>query len=287
MDGEMKNMPSGWKELQHRLEDHLGTIHKEESNTVRMASRSLQFAKNMLRQLQEGVAGYAFQDGEEVSFYKVVKPFFISQVVFYSRLFKIESDLPPFGAAGLETYYTGELKQLATLYEEHRFIHRYIENGSTYLDEKLFFRPGPDSTFALSGLEPPADGAFPVCYDHVVGELLAADLLKKYLLETLEELTLPGHTAGNLPKITWTAPKAHLVELMYALHAAGVFNHGKVPLKDIVECLEIAFHVKTGNYARTMQEILYRKTGGYTFFQDGMKNDYLLYIQRIEDKHIR
>src|SRR6202042_2879771 len=152
MDIEIKNQPSVWKELQHRLEDHLATIHKEEASTLRMASLSLQFAQDMLRQLQEGVADYGFRDGEEVLFYKVVKPLFISKVVFHARLFKIETDRPPFGAAGLEIYYTGALNQLATVYEEHRFIHRYIENGSTHLDEKLFFRPGPDSSFALSGL---------------------------------------------------------------------------------------------------------------------------------------
>lgn len=285
MDTQNKTVPSIWTELQNRLEDHLGLVQKEETTVLKRASRSLQWATEIFRQLQESVANYSFQEGEEVLFYKQVKPLFISRVIFYSRLFKMETDRPPSGAAGLEQYYTNELRQLAALYDDHRFIHRYLENGSTHLDEKLFFRPGPETAFALNGLELPADGAFPVCYDHVAGQLLAADLLKKHLLETLEDLVLPGHGAGNLPRITWTAPKAHLVELSYELSAARVFNNGKVPLKDIVECLEAAFHVKMGNYARTMQEILYRHSG-YTVFLDGMKNDYLLFIQRIEDKHI-
>jgi hypothetical protein len=285
MDIKTKDEPPHWRELQHRLEDHLITIHKEESSSVRMASRSLQFARDILHQLHKEMTDYAFRDGEEVQFYKVVKPFFISKVVFYSRLFKIEMDRPPFAAAGLEAYYLNELKRLTSLFDEHRFIHRYIENASTFLDEKLFFKSGPDSTFALSGLEPPADGAFPVCYDHVVGQLLGADLLKRHLLETLEELTLPGHAAGNQPRITWTSSKALLIEIGYTMYAAGVFNNGKGQLKDIFECLETAFHIKVGNYPRTFQEVLYRKSG-YTAGQDAMKNDYLLYIQRIEDKHI-
>jgi hypothetical protein len=250
-----------------------------------MASRSMQYAMDIFRLLHEHISTYVFQQGEEVKFYKEIRPYFLGGILFYSRLFKIESAKPPTGPTGLEAYYTREINQLSTIYEEHRFIHRYILNGSTYLDEKLFFRPSPESMFALSGVEPPEDGAFPVCYDHVVAQLLAAELLKKHLLQAIVDLSTPGHSAGNLPRITWTAPKAHGIELGYALYAAGVCNHGKAQLKDIMECLGAAFHIEWGNYARTWQEILYRK-GGRTVFQDNMKNEYLLYIQRIEDKHM-
>ena len=274
-----------WKDLQYELEDQLLAIQKEESNVINMASRARQTAIQLLHRLQEKLRSDTFQEGEEILFYKEIKPWFISQVIYHSRLLKIETDKPPTDATGLEVYYTSQLTSLGAVYDEHRFIHRYMTSGSTYLDEKLFFHPGPDSAFALNGVEPPVDGAFPVCYDHVVGQLKAADLLERYLLESLEQLKLPGHNAGNPPKITWTAPKAHFIELVYALYATGVFNNRKVPLKEVFEALETAFQIKSGNYARTMQEILYRKSG-YTVFQDGMKNDYLLYIQRIEDKHI-
>ncbi len=250
-----------------------------------MSSRSMKYSMDIFGELQDAVSTYVFQEGEEVVFYKEIKPYFIGRIVFFSRLFKIETSKPPTGPVGLETYYTDEINRLSAVYDEHRFIRLYVENGATYLDEKLFFRAGPEGAVALSGVELPADGAFPICYDHVVGQLMAADLLKKHLLQSIEDLAVPGHSAGNLPRITWTAPKAHGIELGYALYAAGVVNNGKAQLKDIMECLGAAFHTEWGNYARTWQEILYRK-GGRTVFQDSMKNKYLLYIQRVEDKNI-
>ena len=285
MRPENNNMPALWEDLRHQLEDSLAIIQQNESNRLRMAAQSIPVALDFLGQIQDTVVQYSFRDGEEVLYYKHIKPFFISTGLFYSRLFKIETGRPAANGVGLQAYYTNELTKIASLYEDHRFINHYLQTGSTYLDEKLFFRPGLGSVFALSAGEAPPDGAFPICYDHVVGHLLAADLLTKYLLEAIADLSLPEHVAGNLPKITFTGPKAHLVEMAYAFYASGLFNNGKAPLKDIIECLEAAFHAKTGNYSRIMQEILYRKSG-YTVCQDAMKNAYLLYIQRIEDKHI-
>jgi hypothetical protein len=76
-----------------------------------------------------------------------------------------------------------------------------------------------------------------------------------------------------------------LVELVYILKSAGVFNNGKATLKEIAEGIEAAFHFKLGNYARAMQEILYRHSG-YTVFWEAAKNSYLVYIQGIEDRHV-
>lgn len=278
-------MPKPWTALQNQLEDQLTIIQKEETTVLRRSARSLQSATDCYRQLHAIMEKHVFQDGEEVLFYKHIKPQFISRVVLSSRLLTIEQKRPSTTPAGLERFYSQELEKLASIYENHRFIHQYLESGATYLDEKLFFRPGPDTTIALIGLEPPPDGAFQVCYDHAVGQLLAADLLKKHLLEVLDDLTFPGHSAGSAPRLTWTAPRVHLVELAYTLKAAGVFNNGKASLKDIVECLEIACHAKMGNYTRSMQEILYRHNGP-TVFQDSAKNAYLLFIQNIEDRHV-
>jgi hypothetical protein len=285
MDAQTKPVAKPWTTLENQLEDQLSIILKEETTVLKRATRSLQCATGIYRELHLLMEPYKFQEGEEVLFYKFVKPVFISRIVLHSRLLTIEKNKPSTTPAGLERFYTAELEKLTVVFDNHRFIYQYVESGGTYLDEKLFFRPGADTTIALIGLEPPPDGSFQICYDHAVGELLAAELLKKHLLETLDDLLFPGLSAGNAPRLTWTAPRVHLVELLYILKAAGVFNNGKASLKDIAECLEITFHMKLGNYARSMQEVLFRHAG-YTVFWDGAKNKYLLYIQSIEDRHV-
>ena len=285
MDLSTSTLPPIWAKILDTLENQLESIKKEEANTLRLATRCLHVATAALGQAQESITDYTFKAGEEVLFFKIVKPILIGYVTFYSRLYKVESNCPPFGPAGIEAYYNGELNKLAAIYDEHRFIFRYLESGSTYLDEKLFFRPSQNSIYSLAGAEPPADGPFNICYDYAVGQLLAADHLRRHLLKTLEDLSLPGSQAGILPRLIFTAPKVHAIELGYALYASHAFNHGKAKLKDIMEVMEAMFHIKLGNYARTFQEILYRQAG-YTLFQDGMRESYLQFISGIEDKHI-
>jgi len=280
-----QSLDKPWTPLENQLEEQLSAILKEEATVLRRAARSLQCATAIYRELHGLMDTYSFKEGEEVLFYKFVKPVFISRLVFHSRLLTMEKEKPSTTPAGLERFYTAELEKLSTIFDNHRFIHQYIESGSTYLDERFFFRPRADTTIALIGLEPPPDGSFQICYDHAVGELLAADLLKKHLLEALDDLIFPGHSAGLAPRLTWTAPRVHLVELLYILKSAGVFNNGKATLKEIAEGIEVAFHCKLGNYARAMQEILYRHAG-YTLFWESAKNAYLLYIQQIEDRHV-
>lgn len=274
-----------WQQLLHQFEDDRRLLEEEESSLRRLAYRAISLSNSYLLRLLESLQHYTFNAREEVHFFKHLKPHFQSHVIFYSRLFKIETDRPPAIPAGIEAYYRHCLESLDQVYRDHRFIHEYLECGQTYLDDRLFFRPPADHLLAISGLHPPVDGTAPISYDHVVAELLAADLLRKHLLTTIADLDLPGREGGNMPKLTWTAPKAHFVELAYALYASKSFNNGKAQLKDIIEGLEIAFSIKSGNYHRIFQEILFRQSG-YTVFQDRMKNDYVVYINKIEDKHI-
>jgi hypothetical protein len=279
------NMNPEWNQLYSHLLDAIDIIEKDEPRVTVFARKGLLHARDMLLKLQAHVDTYQFKDSEEILFYKVVKPRFIAQVGFFSKLYKIESCRPHSGPSELIDYYKSEMKQINEIYQQHRFIHQYLAANETYLDKSLFFHPGPNNIFALYGFEAPVDGALPVCYDYVAGSLIAADLINNYLSKVIEDLTTLSPGAGRLPKLIWTLPKAHLIELGYALYAAKAFNNGKAPLKEIFTCLEAFFNKKIDNYPRTLQEILYRKSG-YTVFLDDMRNALLMYIQQIEDKHI-
>ncbi len=60
-------------------------------------------------------------------------------------------------------------------------------------------------------------------------------------------------------KMTWTAPKVSLIELLYALHTEGVFNNGAADLKEIAEYFEHIFEIDLGQYRRAFLEIRARK----------------------------
>jgi len=275
-----------WERLQNTLEDQINLIHKEEAQTLQIANRGIQVSTRLLQELLDSVRDYAFEKSEEVRFYKETKPYFLSRLIFYTRLYDLEMDRSQGLANGLEEYYVRAMQRLSKVYEDHRFIYRYLRSGATHLDEQLFFHSPTASVVALYGIEPTIGAERPVCYDHVVAQLLAADLAQAYLQDALDEVRLRRGATGSLPKVTWTDSKTSLIELAYALQSAGVLNNGKIDLKDVIEHLQGTLNIDLGNYPRTFQEILSRKTG-YTTFIDRLKAKLLLRIQHIEDKYDR
>src|SRR5579859_5501227 len=120
-----QSSPDLWTGLIHRLENELAIIQKDETTVLKRAARSLQCATESYRQLHAVIEKYVFLEGEEVFFYKKIKP------VFISRLLTIEKNRPAATPAKLELYYTQELGKLDAVYSDHRFIQQYLESGAT------------------------------------------------------------------------------------------------------------------------------------------------------------
>jgi hypothetical protein len=64
---------------------------------------------------------------------------------------------------------------------------------------------------------------------------------------------------SDIHKLKWTASKASLIELLYALQTSGSFNNGSIDLKSLATSLENLFDIDLGNYYRVFQEIRIRK----------------------------
>ena len=286
MDAAIKRLPTTWEALKLDLEDRLAMLQTEEPKVLKMATKAILVCTEMIQVLQGRLLDYAFSPGEEIQFYKDIKPFFLCRLIFYNRLYELEIQRTAVGSTGTEKLLLKTLDDLAEVCERHRFIHRYLKSGATYLDDKLFFHPTAQSAVALFGVDFPSECGFPACYDHVVAHLLAVDLLRTYVEQALEDGRVAGVNVPGLPRITWTDSKTALIELVYALHAAGVFNNGKIDLKDVIEFVETSFHIDLGHYPRTFQEILSRKTG-YTNALDRYRDKLLLRIQKIEEKYDR
>ena len=273
-----------WDDLQRRLDAHLTSIQKEEANAYKAAIRAGRLCREFVQSLQASLIGYTFGPGEEVHFYKTVKPYFFGRLLYYDRLYEmdIERSLTPPNA--VEAFYERELDRLTSVYKQHRFIATYLNSGATYLDDRLFFHETEAGAIALYGKDLP-DAGGRVCYDHVVAQLIAADLMKEYILQKLEDLRQhAGISDPGAVNVVWTDSKTALIELAYALQSAGVLNNGKIDLKDVVDFLQRVFRLNLGNYPRTFQEILARKTG-YTNFIDRLRDKLLLRIQQIEEKY--
>jgi hypothetical protein len=86
-------------------------------------------------------------------------------------------------------------------------------------------------------------------------------------------------------KLLWTGTRAALVELLFGLHAAGVFNNSNASLAQIARYFETMFGMELGNFHRAFQEIRNRKSGR-TNFIDSLKKKL---VERMDeaDEHVR
>lgn len=71
-----------------------------------------------------------------------------------------------------------------------------------------------------------------------------------------------------------------MVELIYALHAAGVVNGGKASLKHLFRVLGGVFDFEVGEYSRSFIDIKSRVKGDRTSFLDTLKR---VLLRRMEE----
>jgi RteC protein len=273
--------------LHERLIAGLANIEKEWTNPVQRAARSADWARTVIRALEELLVGHTFDNGrEEALFYKQFRPGFYMQLLYFDRVYQIELGWPTGDRSLQRAFLQREIVRLTEFFSDHLFVRKYLRSGATYLDEQLFFRPPASPAAAWHLYNEVSDPAVPSNIGEVVAQLRAGEMLEEYLLSALAELEPGTFEKGFRRQLTWTDSKAGLIELAYGLHALGAVNDGKAELNEIVEALEWIFQVRLRNYPRTFQEILARKTG-YTNFLDRVREKLLLRIQQIEDRHIR
>jgi hypothetical protein len=274
-------------DLYDRLMTQLAAIEGETPAGLRRAELSIHASREIIIELHGVVNTHVFTDKkEETYFFKEVRPSFYSQLIYHTRVYQIELGKPPGDRTVQLGYLHKEFIRLKEFYEDNRFIYKYLRSGSTHLDDKLFFRPTEESAYAFRMYSFIEEPSFPTNLDPLVAQVKAADLLQLYLSDAINELDPPQTEQVYKRQLVWTESKTGLIEVAYALHAAGVFNSGKADLKEITDALEYIFQTDLRNYPRTFQEILSRKTG-YTNFIDKLKEKLLLRIKIIEDKHIR
>src|SRR5690606_15642642 len=98
------------------------------------------------------------------------------------------------------------------------------------------------------------DTSFATTHDYKVAQMLANIQLQDYLISQRKTLSITKeNVTSNVLK--WTGPKVGMIELIYALHTAGVFNNGVSDLREIAKGFGCAFDIDVGQFHRTFYEI--------------------------------
>lgn len=242
-------------------------IQEANLTTVEKAIRSLEVAAASNLELNDLLRTATFSSPQsEIVFFKVIKPYFLSRLIFFKSVYEIELRRPVGSREIQHAYLTGEQAFINHLFKKHVDFYQYTRSGRTHLDAQYFVRREQRTGDPSAGYLMDVDSTLSTGYDQLLATAIANEMLAEYLEATIEELYERQPKERRPKKLEWQAPKTALVELGYALKKVRAF--GNATLDQIFECFQESFSVKLDNPSRTNQQIKFRKSGVASFLQE-------------------
>jgi len=241
----------------------------------KISELSIQYISGRLERVKEKFEhGGDITSQEEVFYFKHIKTHLLASIQYYALAQRIELKKPPRKKKNIKKYYLKELYKIKRKLRKKSFYYNYYKADSSHLDHQLFLRIDQD-IFCTAGsyiLDIDKRNNSPAV--HLFAQIKAYEMLRHHLKKKIKafagKVKTPVDKAGN--PLKWTAAKADLIELIYALHAAGVFNNGRADIKEIAKRLQDSFDVDLGQYNRVFYDIRARKINK-TKFLDALKDE--------------
>ena len=225
--------------VREKLTEELKRIENEETDLLKRAELSIFFINKSLIELKEYIRKNKFSSQEdEVLFFKEIKPSIYCKLIYFVKIFNIESKRPNGSDKSQKKYLLNELNKLEKYFSENLEFYQYIRNNMTYLDDKYFVRGKLNIRLYIDTFSYDANPDFSTSHDYKVAKILANDLLGVYLkseLAILDRREFKRNDSYRKSKYAWTESKTALVELIYAIHASNCINNtGTVYFSDSI-----------------------------------------------------
>ncbi|WP_349351688.1 RteC domain-containing protein [Flagellimonas sp. MMG031] len=260
-----------YQKLLSEFEGQLEALESGNGDILYKAERGIALVERCIRKLQKQIVGQDFEtQADEIYFFKHVKPQIFSKLIYYIRLFSIESKRPRGKDVAQVKYLQQQIDKLQTFFNENLEFYNYYRRGAMSMDEQYFVRGNRDLRMPLESFHFLIDDQFSTCQDGTVATIMAYDMLIVYLRKEVDDLNNnmepTKNTAMEKPsKLFWTGSKTDLIELLYALHTSKSINGGTVDIKEMASHFEYFYNVDLGNYYHTFIDIRSRKSSRTRF----------------------
>ncbi|MEW2922672.1 RteC domain-containing protein [Muricauda sp. ANG21] len=260
-----------YQKLLSEFEGQLEALESGDGDILYKAERGIALVEKCIRKLQKQIVGQDFEtQADEIYFFKHVKPQIFSKLIYYIRLFSIESKRPRGKDVSQIKYLQQQIDKLQTFFNENLEFYNYYRRGAMSMDEQYFVRGNRDLRMPLESFHFLIDDQFSTCQDGTVATIMAYDMLIVYLRKEVDDLNNNMEPTKNTPmekpsKLFWTGSKTDLIELLYALHTSKSINGGTVDIKEMASHFEYFYNVDLGNYYHTFIDIRSRKSSRTRF----------------------
>lgn len=265
------------QEILKQLDLKLDVLESDVKDILYGAEQGIKITKQALEKLRDSVVNHQFTKvSSEIDFFKNVKPLVFSKLIYYVKLFNIESKRPRSSNKSQTKYLNKHIDKLQNYFNENLEFYHYYRRNATTLDEQYFLRGKADIRLYPDSFHFFTDKQFSTSHDSTVATILAYDMIIIHLKTEIDKLENNNSMETNSlntmlsSKLFWTGSKTDLIELIYALHGSGSINSGTADIKEMAAVCEQIFNIDLGNYYHTFIEIRSRKSNG-TKFIDKLK----------------
>ena len=234
-----------------------------------------------LNDLRMKIQTYIFPTKEdEILFFKTQKPEILGRLLFFYKIYKIETQCPNGSDEVIRNYINRELDNLTYFFNRNLDFYQYYRSHSTLYDEYYFVRGKSDLRLCTDSAQFDKDPNFSTGYDYKVAKIIANEMLRIYLNKRLVKLETNTQVENNLQKclkypFRFTGKKVFLIELGYSLVSSGDINNGNVEIKEMMNFLGTVFQVELGDYYAAYIAMKERK------------KDRTAYLSRLQDSLVK
>lgn len=270
--------------MKYSLDKILLEIHNNEDKILSQSKRLIDEAYEMTLYLQDllgSVKKYLIEEGfkndeEEIHFFRCIKPQILGKLIYYNKIYRIETTCPVSNGKMYYNYFSGQLANLKREYTEHLCnsdFYRYYRSGRTDRDDTYFKRGNINYHDGLNSIVFEIDPEFSTFFDYKTARIISNELLYTYLLTKINPDENPDvilQKPESSKDIFWTDSKNAIIELIYALYASGVISHGKIGIRKISLMFQILFRIPLGDLHHAFHRMKTR-SGSRTSFLDQLK----------------
>ncbi|CAI9686966.1 hypothetical protein EAVNVH72_03549 [Elizabethkingia anophelis] len=235
------------------------------------------FLNEMLATIKAKVIRDNFaNEQQEIDFFKNIKPQVLGKLIYYNKVFRIETTCPVSNGKIHQSYYENLLKNLKSEYKEsicNEDFYRYYRAGRTDRDHTYFRLGQVNYHDGLKSGVFEIDLSFSTYYDNKIAHIIANELLYTYMLTKINPEENPDMILinGDANKdISWTNSQNALIELVYALYASNSIAYGKIGIRKLALIFQVLFRTPLNDIHHSFHRMKTR-AGSRTAFLDQLK----------------
>lgn len=260
-----------------QIRHHEDKLSSKMMRTSEEAYQMTLFLNEMLCSIKSEVLQAGFKnENQEIDFFKNIKPQILGKLIYYNKVFRIETTCPVSIGKIHQSYFENLLKTLKSEYKEsicNEDFYRYYRAGRTDRDNNCFRLGQINYHDGLKSGVFEIDLSFSTYYDNKIAHIIANELLYSYMLTKInpednpDTILINGDTNKD---ISWTNSQNALIELIYDLYASNSIAYGKIGIRKLALIFQVLFRTPLNDIHHSFHRMKTR-AGSRTAFLDQLK----------------